>query len=227
MIGSDAKGKNIAFKTFREIRLPLLRGRVLGRARRILFLVRDEGWQISLEERVRKINQPRFPGRGHGHQHVPALQIVVDDGAPAEDARVHIRHRFGNALQEAMRPSRIRERDALAHQVIQRLCLDVFQKQPVRGGVIGQFAPDARVCHLSQHIGLVGDENLVPEMRRLLQQGGVWMPLKFHAGQLGHAGLDRQRLPFFYGPDFHGHSTLAGRAVAETIPIVLSHFSTN
>jgi hypothetical protein len=113
--------------------------------------------------------------------------------------------------QETMRPSLIPERDTLAQQIIQRLGLEVFQKQPVRGGVIGQFAPDARVRHLAQHIGLVGDENLVPKMRRLLQQGGVRMPLKFHAGQFGHAGLDRQGLPFCDGPNSHVHSTPAGK----------------
>jgi hypothetical protein len=43
------------------------------------------------------------------------------------------------------------------------------------------------------------------------------MPLKFHAGEPGDAGPDRQGLPFCDGPNFQVHSTLAGRAVAETL----------
>jgi len=43
------------------------------------------------------------------------------------------------------------------------------------------------------------------------------MPLEFHAGQLGHAGLDRQWLPFFDDPNSHVYPMSAGRAVAETL----------
>ena len=118
---------------------------------------------------MRKINEPRFLGRGHGHQHILALQIVVDDRASAKDAGVHIRHRFRHALQETMRPARVRAGDIRLHQLMQRRPLDVFQKKPVCRGIIRQFAADARVRHLPQHIGFVGDENLVPEMGRLLQ----------------------------------------------------------
>jgi hypothetical protein len=63
------------------------------------------------------------------------------------------------------------------------------------------------------------------------------MSLKLHAGQLGHAGLDCQGLPFFDGPNSHVYSTLKGKAVAETLltvkrlqrsrlsPVALFHLS--
>ena len=59
-------------------------------------------------------------GSAFGHQHVHALQIVVDDGASAKDARVHVRHRFRHALQEAMHPGRVRAGGTRPHQLLQR-----------------------------------------------------------------------------------------------------------
>ena len=73
---------------------------------------------------------------------------------------------------------------------MQCLRLEKFQEEPVRAGVVGQFAPDARVGDLPQHIGLVGDVYLVPKLSRLLQQGGMRIAGKFHPGELGHAGLN-------------------------------------
>jgi len=107
----------------------------------------------------------------------------MDDWPLAKDSGVQISHRLGHALQDFMCPAVILDCHARLHQLVQRRALDVFQKDAVRRRIISQYSPDTRMRYLIQHISLVRNENLIPEIARFFEQCGTGISGELYFGE--------------------------------------------
>jgi len=215
IIGQDAEGEDVAFEPVREVAVPFLRGHVFRGADEVLFFVGDEGRQMTFKVRMGKINQHGFLGRGGGDEDVHAFEVVVDDGPVAENAGVQVRHRLGDALQYAVHPGRGFERAARLHEIVQRAGFDIFQKQPVRGRVIGERLADARMLDPVEDVSFVRDEDLIPKLLGFFEQRRTGIAGKLDFGELRYPGIQRQDFVFANGGDFHAARWNAAR-VEET-----------